>query len=322
LKDIESFLPTNLPEDTLLHYRHTLKGTKGLDLPLEVLQTRQNPEYWMDIMIKHRFTAAEIQKVTGYSSTKLDSIIENASGDFSTEGVNQKIVIKPYPGGRHPRIGFEDGMRSPMRGTKASAFLPWNDEDYIVIDLPEAVSTQYGLTFLGHKHIPTVFDYQRIPIENHDWGPLEDGGLQNEWHLPNHMEIRSEIHPGSHTIDFKLFLHNNTSDTIFTDLKTQVCIMFKNASEFNLLTNDNKIFDCPLTAVHSIDTAKWIITGWDYCINSWGNEDCPCMHADPTFPDCKPGETVQISGKIWFYEGKDIYAKMEEIKANFLIFNN
>jgi hypothetical protein len=38
------------------------------------------------------------------------------------------------------------------------------------------------------------------------------------------------------------------------------------------------------------------------------------MHADPIFPDCKPGETVQLSGKIWFYEGNDIHSELTKLK--------
>jgi len=323
LKDLESYLPKVLPQDTLLNYRHTLKGTKGLDLPLEVYQTRENLEYWMENMYNyHNYSAEEIQKVTGYDKHKIDSIMNILKNKVGPESSDNKITVKPYPGGRHPRIDFKDGMRSPMRGTKASAFLPWNEKEYIIIDLPEAVSTQYGLTFLGHKHIPTVFDYNLIPIQNHDWKVLNDGGLINVWLLPNNMEIRSEIYPRSESIDLRLFLHNSTSDTIFTDLKTQVCIMFKNASEFNAQSNENKIFDCPVTAVHSTDSSKWIITAWDHCINAWGNEDCPCMHADPIFSDCKNGETVQLTGKIWFYEGNDIYSKIDKIKTEFLLLND
>jgi hypothetical protein len=270
----------------------------------------------------HHFTNGEMQSVTGYNTSTIDSLLVDLNDMVLRKRSEQKIIIKPYPGGRHPRIGFQDGMRSPMRGTKASAFLPWNEKDFIIIDLPEAVSTQFGLTFLGHKHIPTVFDYQRIPIKNHDWEILNNGGLKNVWLLPNNMEIRSEIHPGSEYIDLKLFLHNGTSDTILTDLKTQVCIMFTNAPEFNVQSNENKIFDCPITAVHSTDSSRWIITGWDNCINAWGNEDCPCMHADPIFPECNPGETVQLSGKIWFYKGSNINSKIKEIKTNFLILND
>jgi peptidoglycan/xylan/chitin deacetylase (PgdA/CDA1 family) len=319
LKDLEPYIPEELPEDSLMQYRHTLQGTPDLIWPLEVNQTRQNMDFWMNNMVNyHQFSYDEIQMVTGYNLNEIDSVLYDLNNRLTVKVPHKKIIVKPYPGGRHPRIGFKDGMRSPMRGTKASAFLPWESSDYIIIDLPEAVSTQFGLTFLGHKHIPTVFDLQRIPVHNQDWEVIDDGALINEWELPNNMTIISEIYPGSNSIDLKLILKNNTSDTVFTNLKTQVCIMFKNASEFNTQTNDNKIFECPVTAIHSADSSKWIITAWDYCVNSWGNEDCPCMHADPVFPDCKPGEAVQLSGKIWFYEGIDVQTKIDIIKKEFL----
>ena len=31
----------------------------------------------------------------------------------------------PYPGGRHPRLGFLDGAIRPQRETKVSVFAPW-----------------------------------------------------------------------------------------------------------------------------------------------------------------------------------------------------
>jgi peptidoglycan/xylan/chitin deacetylase (PgdA/CDA1 family) len=318
LKDLEQYLPEDLPEDTLLNYRYTLKSTPGIDISLEMHQTRENVEFWMDNMVNnHQFSNDEIQSVTGYDHEKVDSLRIAFQRDSDNESRGDKVVLKPYPGGRHPRIGFQDGMRSPLRGTKASAFVPWNMDEYIIIDLPEAVSTQFGLTFLGHKHIPTVFDLDLIPIPNEDWITFNEGILKNKWKLPNNITIRSEMHPGYNSIDLKLFLYNETSDTTFTDLRTQVCIMFKNVSEFNSQTNENKIFECPLSAVHSEDSIKWIITAWEGCHNAWGNEDCPCMHADPVFPDCKPGEEVQLQGKIWFYEGNDIEAQLEKIKKEF-----
>lgn len=318
MKDLKEVIPETLPEDTLLNYRHTLKGSPGLIWPVEVDQTRKNIDYWMENMVYfHHFSDDEIQKVTRYKLDVIDAL-KNELTKISGSGFsNEKIIVKPYPGGRHPRIGFKEGMRSPMRGTKVSAFLPWNIDDYIIIDLPEAVFTQYGLTFLGHKHIPTVFDLQKIPVYNQDWHLLENGSMRNKWILPNHMSLEAEVYPDVRSINLKLSLINGSRDTVFTDLRTQVCVMFRNALEFNDQTNENKIFDCPVTAVHSKDSKRWIITAWEHCQNAWGNEDCPCMHADPVFPDCKPGERVQLSGKIWFYEGDDILAEIEKIKMNF-----
>jgi hypothetical protein len=45
----------------------------------------------------------------------------------------------------------------------------------------------------------------------------------------------------------------------------------------------------------------------------------PCIHADPMFPDCPPGETVTVSGYLRFYEGTDVRSVMqnqaEQVKA-------
>lgn len=316
LQDLEDYLPEEIPADTLIHYRHTLKGSPGLNWPQEVKQTRLNEPFWMDNMINwHNFSAEEIQNVTGYQPDHIDSLVRifRKVPDFESD----HIKIKPYPGGRHPRIGFRDGMRSPMRGTKASIFLPWNEQDYIILDLPEAVFTQYGLTFLGHKHIPTVLDLQRVSLINQDWQVLENGNLKNLWELPNHLSIGAEIIPGRKEIDLQLSLTNYTRDTLFTNLNTQICIMFKNANGFDAPTNENKIFTCPFAIVHSEDSTKWIVTAWDNCGRSWGNEDCPCMHADPVFQDCGPGQQVQLTGKIWFFEGKDISEELERIRKEF-----
>src|SRR5262249_53482607 len=49
------------------------------------------------------------------------------------------LLVLPYPGGRHPRIGFLDGAIRPQRETKASVFAPWSDGGYAVADVPEAI---------------------------------------------------------------------------------------------------------------------------------------------------------------------------------------
>ena len=33
------------------------------------------------------------------------------------------------------------------------------------------------------------------------------------------------------------------------------------------------------------------------------NCEIPCIHADPEFPACKSGESVEIEGRIYFGEG-------------------
>ena len=48
--------------------------------------------------------------------------------------------------------------------------------------------------------------------------------------------------------------------------------------------------------------------------HEWGNEDCPCLHSDPPAAGLQAGETISVSGKIWFYSGTDIEGKIESIK--------
>ena len=227
------------------------------------------------------------------------------------------IKILPYPGGRHPRIGFHDGMLSPMRGTKVSAFLPWKPEDFIILDLPEAMFTQFGLTFLGHKHIPTYFDYRNMMIENSDWQRNEDGSLSNQWRLPNKMIVGAHVKPSKDFVDMELWIKNETELTSFTDIKSQVCVMFSYATQFNSQTNENKIFDHPVTAVKSDDGNQWILTAWNGCDRVWGNEDCPCMHSDPYLPVCPAGHTVRTTGRVWFYEGENIREEISRGKLHF-----
>ncbi len=373
MKDLDKYLPDEVPDDPMLNYRYTLKGDDALDWPVEVLATRENLEFWLrNMKCDHRFTNEEMMQATGLSSRALEEALsaleaemqpeiqseerkemksneqqeinseqrgkirleeeedirsevqqevksetgQEISPDMPENGNTQMVKVRPYPGVRHPRINFKEGMLSPMRGTKVSIFLPWDPDDYVVLDLPEALFSQFGLTFLGHKHIPTLFDYHKIVIENTDWSILDGGSFHNIWDLPNNMRIGADIYPGINELDLKLWLQNNT-DTVLTDLQSQVCIMLKMATEFNALNNDNKIFDSPIAAVKSVDGQHWILTAWNGGNHAWGNENCPCLHSDPRLPVCLPGETVSVKGKIWFYNGTDIKDKIESIKKQF-----
>jgi hypothetical protein len=272
------------------------------------IRSEKQQETELEVEEEMRPEALEEIKSEAHQGSRLDS---------PDPGVGQIVKVRPYPGVRHPRINFREGMLSPMRGTKVSIFLPWEPDEYVVLDLPEALFSQFGLTFLGHKHIPTIFDYQKIVIENSDWRITHEGSLHNVWELPNNMRIGTDIYPGINELDLKLWLYNNT-DSLLTDLQSQVCIMLKMATEFNALNNENKIFDSPVAAVRSNDGNYWIITAWNGGNHAWGNEDCPCLHSDPRLPDCRPGETVSVTGKIWFYHGSDIKGKMASIKKQFI----
>ncbi|HLF35857.1 MAG TPA: polysaccharide deacetylase family protein [Cyclobacteriaceae bacterium] len=316
MKDLEQFLPETPPADPMARVRYDLKPYDSLELPDEMIAARNDPGRWLPVMKSFGYTLDEMAAVTGFAEKELSEKLSGMDDNPSMKGI-EWTIINPYPGGRHPRINFREGMLSPMRGTKAGIFLPWDPDDYIVLDLPEAVLSQYGLAFLGHKHIPTIFDRSKTEIKNSDWQILRDGGLRNEWHLPNKMTIGAEMHPGKNMVNMELWLRNDTDDTVFADLQTQICIMFKGAEEFDELTNDNKVFDPPYAATRSEGGNRWIITAWERGSHSWGNLNCPCMHADPRLPDCPPGETVRVIGQIWFFEGEDMKTVIHEIRNTY-----
>ncbi len=311
MKDIQPYLPEETVDDPLLMERYTLAGHDPI-LPDEVIASRERSEYWLrNMAIDHNYTPDEIAKVMHWDVEKVGAELEKLERTTENESSFDRVKVKPFPGGRHPRISFRDGMLSPMRGTKLSVFLPWSESDFLVLDLPEAVMTQFGLTFLGHKHIPSVYDYQLTEISNSDWNETEDGSYENLWKLPGNIDIGVKVTPGKEDVDMELWLTNRTKDTLLTDMQTQVCVMLGQADGYKSLTNDNKIIGCPVVAVNSESGDHWILTAWEGCSHPWGNPNCPCMHADPSFPDCPPGQTVRLRGKLWFYQGKDIQTEID-----------
>ncbi len=98
----------------------------------------------------------------------------------------------------------------------------------------------------------------------------------------------------------------NGTNEMLSNMRTQICIMFKGAAEFNQQSNENKLFRQPVAAVKSKSADRWILTAWENCSRVWGNTNCPCMHSDPVLPDCRPGEVVRVRGIVLFYEGDDI----------------
>ncbi len=48
----------------------------------------------------------------------------------------------------------------------------------------------------------------------------------------------------------------------------------------------------------------------------WENPPCPCIHADPLFPDLAPGEEAVSRGRVFVYEGDDLKAEIERRAAS------
>lgn len=272
--------------------------------------------FWLENMIwYHHYTLDEMAQATGLPKPE----IERATKDLDiTRATRPKrnpqapLLVLPYPGGRHPRIGFLDGAINPMRGTKFSVFLPWPDAGYVVVDLPEAIWANGELIFLAHTHIPTVWDKKGITLPDIDWTRKEGGRLESRRRLPDDVEFAMRVLPRREFVDMELSIENG-SDKALTQIRSQNCVMLKGAPDFNGQTSENKVKIDEVVAVRSKDGRRWIATAWDSG-RPWENPPVPCMHSDPNFPDCPPGKTVTARGRIFFYEGEDIRDEIQRLR--------
>lgn len=272
--------------------------------------------FWLENMLwHHRFTPEEASAATGLSVVQIDEARKRlgvGSRPSALDSRPQVVRMLPYPGGRHPRIGFLDGAVDPQRETKISVFTPWDPSSYVVIDVPEAIWSQHGLLYLAHTHVPTMWTKQNVTLEPLEWKRTNSGGansvepvLTMERVLPNGVVFGARAEPLTNSVRMELWLKNGSKETL-RDLRVQNCVMLKGAAGFNQQTNVNKIFQPPYVAVGSPDRARWIITAWEPLHRAWANAPVPCLHSDPKFPDCAPGETQRVTGRLWFYEGTAI----------------
>ena len=273
--------------------------------------------YWLQNMVwYHRFTPDEITAATGLESEEVSAALRRLGitpDDRPPRPPDAPRLVLPYPGGRHPRIGFLDGAVDPQRETKFSVFLPWDPDSYVVVDAPEAIFCNLGLIYLAHTHVPTVWTEQGVELEPLEWNRREDGSLDIERRLPNGITFGVKVVPSRDAVEMELWLTNGT-DQKLTDLRVQNCVLLKGAKGFAAQSNDNKVLTDPYVAAHSADGRRWVITAWDPCHRPWANPDCPCVHSDPKLPDCEPGDTVRARGRLSFYEGEDVQAEFRRIE--------
>jgi len=273
---------------------------------------------WLENMVwHHRFTDAEIAAATGLTPAEIAVArlkLDIHAGNRPARPAGAPLLVLPYPGGRHPRIGFLDGAVDPQRETKISVFTPWDPAAYVVADVPEAIWSNLGLTYLAHTHVPTVWTKQGVELEKLEWKPGPGGRLEFERRLPNGIRFGTRVEPARDAVRLEMWLTNGTAAPL-SDLRVQQCVMLKGAPGFAEQTNDNKVFDSPYAACRNAAGNRWVITAWDHPHRTWGNPPCPCLHSDPRFPDCAPGETRRLKGWLSFYEGDDLRAELRRIEA-------
>lgn len=291
----------------------------GADSTARRPQNDQELRFWLENMISHhRFTTEEVSLATGLSAQEIAAAQRKFGiAQPSTVKLQPGIVrMLPYPGGRHPRIGFLEGAIDPQRETKFSVFTPWDERGYVVVDAPEAIWSQHGLLYLAHTHVPTVWTKQNVTLPPLEWTRHAHGELSIERKLPNSVVFSARATPLTNAVRMELSLKNGSSETLH-DLRVQNCVLLKAAEGFNQQTNANKLFKPPFVACGSPDRTRWIITAWTPLHRAWGNAPVPCLHSDPKFPDCAPGETQRVRGWLWFYEGAAITNQLERLATAF-----
>jgi hypothetical protein len=305
--------PIRSQESTLLAQEKTpssrASGTRGLVSQTTRSQTRPARNeadllYWLENMVTdHHYSTDEAAIVLGLSPDQTREAMLGLGKDSARGARGQAhagpLRVRPYPGGRHPRVGFLEGAIDPSRETKVSVFTPWDPSAYAVIDLPEAIWCDQELIYLAHAHIPTRWDKQSLTLPRLEWNRRDDGTLDVARKLPDGVAFGARVVPKHDRVDMELWLYNGSTRRL-TDLRVQVCVMLKGIPEMSDPKTQNSRLDSPIAAARSPDGSKWLLIAFENAHRTWANPPVPCVHADPKFPDCPPGESQRIRGAFWF----------------------
>jgi hypothetical protein len=313
-----------LSPEALVEYERAREQFAGIEpRPDDVSEVRKPTDdadlrRWLESMIWHHgYTLEEQQAVTGLPPEQLREAAQRfdiTADNRPSRGPAAPLLVQPFPGGRHPRTGFRDGAIKPQRDTKISVFPPWKDGGYAVVDVPEAIFSNLGLTYLAHTHVPTIWSQQNVSLPQLEWTQDAEGRLTFTRALSNGITFGAEVIPTRDDVQMELWLKNGTPDKL-TGLRVQVCTMLNALAGFRAQTRTNKVLQPPYAACRSEDGQRWIITAWTPTNRAWANPPVPCLHSDPQFPDCEPGQTVRVHGRVWFAEGADLDRHLSRLEA-------
>jgi len=293
----------------------------GTTLGGEVRPPRGEPDlkFWLENMaVHHGYSDAEMAATTGLPVQEVREALTRFHLDRATlPQPGNGLKVLPYPGGRHPRSGFLEGAVNPQRDTKLSVFTPWDPRGYVVVDVPEAVWSGLGLTYLAHTHLPTIWDRAGIRLEPVEWNRRVDGSWQMIRVLPGGIVIGVRAQPARDHVAFRWWVRNGTTNTL-TGLHAQVCVMLGRAGGFEAQTAEGKRLEAPFAAARDASGKRWVVTAWDSIQRVWQNPPVPCIHSDPRLGDCPPGETRECRGWLWFYEGDNIDGELARLRREFL----
>ncbi|BCX47987.1 hypothetical protein HAHE_18950 [Haloferula helveola] len=299
------------------HARTIVMQSGGPDGPLWVRKPSGPDEmrFWMRNMVwNHHYSIEEIEAATGMAGDEIRSTLSSLE-IFEANAPERwsGLRIAPYPGGRHPRTGYKAAAINPQRETKVSVFAPWDRRSYAVVDLPEALHDPGGYYYLAHTDVPTVWTKMNVHLKPLEWTRDPDGSLSYRRELPNKLAFGAKVRVEDEAVRMSLSVTNGTLEKI-SKLRGQVCVLLARLDGFNGQTNANKVTKNGYVACHDESRKRWIITAWEPTDRFNAIQHCPCMHADPGFPDIAPGETVSVTGWLSFFEGEDLDAELARIE--------
>ncbi len=320
LRDLDKYVDTTVkPQDPwgAIEDRKTMLANQGDYQNFRKPKSDDELEFWLrNMLVDHHYTATEASAATGLTTQQIKFASERLKIDSPTKLPKNRLRVLPYPGGRHPRTGFRDGAIRPQRETKLSVFLPWDSQSYVVADVPEAIwwmqQDRRELMYLAHTHVKTTWDRKGQTLEPVEWQQT-DSGWRGARQLPNGVEFGCIAEPQERDLLFTLWIKNGSAEPLY-GMIVQNCMMLAQAAGFDQLTNDNKRIEKPFVACHDGTKSRWIITGWQNCVRPWANQPCPCMHSDPQFLDCPPGESQQLKGVLSFFVGTDIQTEFNRLE--------
>ncbi|MBI3684665.1 MAG: hypothetical protein HY235_30210 [Acidobacteria bacterium] len=236
--------------------------------------------------------------------------------------------IRIVPGQWRPHYRFEQiAWISP----------PWPSQDYLWLDFPEAIFSSRGLLFLSHVNPPLPQLFPDLPQA--PWRTTSSG-IAFERSLPNAVAFGGRIEKlAGSVVELELHISNGSREPL-TNITLQTCAYLRGIREFADFTRSNKFVHLPgsgwtplsealtsrreesaayrvgwRTKGKAIADQPWLVTlsnqGERLVAMTWGkdtlsliaNPNHPCMHADPHFPDLKPGASASVKGLIVFFEG-------------------
>jgi len=274
--------------------------------------------YWLENMVGHHgYSVPEVASATGLAESEIRAALGRWKiAPFSIPAARfpSRLRVLPYPGGRHPRLGFFDGAIEPQRETKLSLFTPWDPRSYVVVDVPEAIFTDAGLVYLAHTHIPTVWDQRGTNLARMEWQRRADGVFEFERQLPDGVVFGVQARPETNGLAMRWWMRNGSAVPV-RNIRAQVCLMLGRAIGFEGQTATNKVLEGPFAAVGNAVGDRWIITAWQGLDRAWQNPPVPCIHSDPRLDDLAPGAMASARGWVWFHEGREPKREFARLRA-------